>query len=934
MSSSSSSAESTVTDSSLLASTTFATSGHFPGPVFTRYNPFPMARTKAKIPIDLQLTWQERKVNMASLFGFDTPICSSHSCKGKCQLTAFRINIKECMCDSLCTVSGDCCWDYEWECLRNLNVSYATIVTNSKLTWKGYETLLLSRSELAKYYRCFEVQVSATTIFKLNGITSCPAKAELSVVEKCENVNQTDLTGTTPVVVEDTLYRNIHCAMCHGKTKEHIIPAHPRISCRNSTDQNYNFNQNDPRGLLDYVMSSEHCVLYFDIVPKVIMLKNNCVKNVARECPVSNATSNDTYINNLTKACQSHGAAFAMGIVIYKNVFCALCNRKTHNILLHVTQSCHLGLPRIHKDYEPPNNFLPPISVLLDFSQESLDYKINVKCPPMKVQGPEGYCLEKTCPNGYMMSYSGSCLSNKTRDLLAADNLIPMKTYLLYFVIYLKINSTNWTGELLQNITANGVDTVEQCHDRMINNEMMQCLRYKTKSQFGIKEIFSRLESSNSHHLPWYIDINTINVTTYNQSNYPSCQDRLNPTMSYSYDVVDLAEFNNGTETHRVGFSLTWDSGNVTKTFWRETCLPCAMVELKKDWYTKRNKSILIEKTGHIVDDRDVIRRNTSILMCSDKFYQLFGNDSIPVTVVTSDLPFQGIVTLIGQTLSMTCLGLTLIVYSLLPSLRTLPGKGIMNLCSALFLAQLLFQINPRFTPWQTVCHVVGVLQHFFWLSAFTWMSALAFTSAITFHRINLILSQNPNFLIYLLLAWGSSALFVSVSVTVDNFQIFEIRYFSDYFCWIHNKYGLLYFFAVPLGCLLLTNIFLFATTIVGLRKTTKAASVAKSEEQSRRADKDCFMAYLKLSSIMGFGWIFGFLANLNELKYFWYVFIILSSSQGVFVFLSFALSRKVLQTFGKKFKIKCFLPKSESSSTRSVTYSTRSNREINIRDI
>ena len=125
------------------------------------------------------------------------------------------------------------------------------------------------------------------------------------------------------------------------------------------------------------------------------------------------------------------------------------------------------------------------------------------------------------------------------------------------------------------------------------------------------------------------------------------------------------------------------------------------MVELKKHWYTQRNKSILIEKTGHIVDDRDVIRRNTSILMCSDKFYQLFGNDSIPVTVVTSDLPFQGILTLIGQTLSMTCLGLTLIVYSLLPSLRTLPGKGIVNLCSALFLAQLRFQIT-----WLVCCNI------------------------------------------------------------------------------------------------------------------------------------------------------------------------------------------------------------------------------------
>ena len=842
-------------------------------------------------------------------------------------MSSNRMKIRECMCDSICAFFGDCCWDYEWECFNNSN--YTTLVANSKLSWKGYENLLSSRSEMAKYYNCFAIQASPTKIYELNGITSCPATANLSDIEKCENINKTDLTQTTPVVVEDTLYRNIHCAMCHGKTKEHIRPAQPRISCLNNTDKNYNFNQNDPTGLLDYVTSSEYCVLHYYILPKIITRNSNCIKEVVRDCRVSNVTGNGIHVKNLQEACQSHGAAFYMKKVIYKNVFCALCQGKTHKTAFHAAASCYFGLPEIPIRQPPPKKFLPSIAVLLDFSKESLDYKINVKCPPMTLQRSNRFCFKKICPDGYMMSYSGSCIPSRTRVFFAPDNVIPRTNHLLYFDIYLKRSNTNWTDEWLQNITAGGVKYAGKCHDRMVNNETTQCLRYKSNSQYGIEEMYSRLlEANNGYYSPCFLDINTINVTTYNQSNDSDCQESWFPTMSYYNDVDDLAQFNNDTIT-RVGFSLTLDSSNVTKTFWLKTCSPCAMVELKKDWLTNANESILIEKTGHIVDDRDIIRTNTSILMCSDKFDQLFGNDSIPVT---SDLPLQGILTLIGQTLSMTCLGMTLIVYSLLPSLRTLPGKGIMNLCSALFLAQLLFQINPRFTPWQNVCHVVGVLQHFFWLSAFTWMSSLAFTSAITFSKINIRFRKDPNFLTYLLQAWGSSAVFVSVSVTIDNYKIFEIRYFSDNFCWIHNKDGLLYFFAVPLGCLLFLNILFFATTIIGLRKASKAASVAKSEEQSRRADKDCFMAYLKLSSIMGFGWIFGFLANLSEVKYFWYVFIVLSSSQGVYVFLSFAFSRKVLQKFGKKYRMQYFLPKSELS-TRSGTYSTRSNREISIKD-
>ena len=50
----------------------------------------------------------------------------------------------------------------------------------------------------------------------------------------------------------------------------------------------------------------------------------------------------------------------------------------------------------------------------------------------------------------------------------------------------------------------------------------------------------------------------------------------------------------------------------------------------------------------------------------------------------------------------------------------------------------------------------------------------------------------------------------------------------------------------------------------------------------------------LQIATLMGLSWIFGFVAALIDTPILWWFFIVLSSTQGCFIFAFFALNRRV----------------------------------------
>ena len=124
--------------------------------------------------------------------------------------------------------------------------------------------------------------------------------------------------------------------------------------------------------------------------------------------------------------------------------------------------------------------------------------------------------------------------------------------------------------------------------------------------------------------------------------------------------------------------------------------------------------------------------------------------------------------------------------------------------------------------------------------------------------------SHTPRFLAYSAVAWGGPLLLVVVCVLLDRFSVFDIGYGGHRACWIAGdgtktqRNAQLVVFAAPVGCTLVYNVFAFSQTIW-------AISVAR--QQTHRLNKaghnnpNMVKIYIRLLSLMGFSWFFGFSA-------------------------------------------------------------------------
>ena len=282
----------------------------------------------------------------------------------------------------------------------------------------------------------------------------------------------------------------------------------------------------------------------------------------------------------------------------------------------------------------------------------------------------------------------------------------------------------------------------------------------------------------------------------------------------------------------------------------------------------------------------------------------------------------QAIVSFIGQIISLTALAVNFLTYMLFPSLRNLPGKCIMNLVFALFVAHLLFIVGVGQTGDRKVCTAVAMVMHYCFLASFFWMNGLAFELWRTFTRSEMRHNEKgtKKFLFYAFYSWVSPALIVAIGATGDVLYTHSqfVPGYGKGVCWLTNGSGLLLFFALPMGILLLLNLLLYCFVIKSLAKTSKSTALVRPNNDG---NKRLFLIYVKLTTIMGFTWIFGFAATFADLPVLWYIFVVLNTLQGLFICLAFVCTKNVF----KLFREMCCKRSTESRSTELTALQTSS---------
>lgn len=268
---------------------------------------------------------------------------------------------------------------------------------------------------------------------------------------------------------------------------------------------------------------------------------------------------------------------------------------------------------------------------------------------------------------------------------------------------------------------------------------------------------------------------------------------------------------------------------------------------------TSANQSqILCEKR---LLERVVIFENGSAYSESENKW--FSRDEIQVINTTSAWvciadenhkslsPISHFVTTIVFIVSLILLALHVIFYFLVPKLQNWHGRNLLCLCCSLFLAKILLVTGIEASSYN-LCLFLSLSLHYWWLASFFWMNILSFdiwkTFKVHFNLNNV--NKKKLFIIYSAYGWGIPFVIIVIALILDaNPEILtsvtpKYAYYKDSekrTCWINNPNGLLCFFLVPVGVVVMENIILFISTSVNIYKQAKESEFAKQQSQSFR---------------------------------------------------------------------------------------------------
>lgn len=180
------------------------------------------------------------------------------------------------------------------------------------------------------------------------------------------------------------------------------------------------------------------------------------------------------------------------------------------------------------------------------------------------------------------------------------------------------------------------------------------------------------------------------------------------------------------------------------------------------------------------------------------------------------------------------------------------------------------------------LCTTTAVLLHYFQLSVFFWMlchGVILYFLVLKVERQEILASKKKWFYA---LGWGAPIPIVAVSLTVAGPR----AYAADN-CWLTTDHWLIHWaFVAPVAIIMSINSVLLILLLRQIIRVTKS----KNNVTPAKQVKDWLRRFAMLLPILGVTWSFGFLTFITSTDGFHYIFAILNSIQGVFIFVSFCI--------------------------------------------
>ena len=246
--------------------------------------------------------------------------------------------------------------------------------------------------------------------------------------------------------------------------------------------------------------------------------------------------------------------------------------------------------------------------------------------------------------------------------------------------------------------------------------------------------------------------------------------------------------------------------------------------------------------------------------------------------------------------LSLLCLLLVLIVYALLPALRTQPGLNTMGTCTTLLVAQLTLILASHRVFSGLWCTALGILVHVSWLSTFCW------TSVNSFHMFRAFSSTNDmrsgagsyrilavNTAVTLLVPGAVVAIVMGLSWHRSGGQ--SIGYSSST-CYLDSTVMVGLSVVLPLSLIVALNLLLYMVTVYRIHKV---CSLQARAESGTDGGQQHVRACLRLSLLTGTTWLLSLVAEGLDLSWLRVLAILTNGGQGALLLLSYVTRRRVI---------------------------------------
>nr|XP_023969548.1 adhesion G protein-coupled receptor E3-like isoform X1 [Chrysemys picta bellii] len=333
---------------------------------------------------------------------------------------------------------------------------------------------------------------------------------------------------------------------------------------------------------------------------------------------------------------------------------------------------------------------------------------------------------------------------------------------------------------------------------------------------------------------------------------------------------------------------------------------------------------VVAESGSWSPDGCTTVHINSTHTNCSCDHLSSFAILMAPTTV-TESYPLT-IITYMGLSLSLLCLFLAILTFLLCRSIRNVSTSLHLQLCLCLFLADLLFLTTVTPTGSPVPCAVIAGLLHYLFLACFSWMLLEGLHLFLTVRNlkvVNYISASRFKKRFMYPFGYGFPALVVAISAAVN-----PDGYGTSKHCWLSLERGFRWSFLGPVCAIILINITFFALTLWILRNRLSSLNADVSTLRDHRLLT--FKAIAQLF-ILGCTWSLGLLQVGPAAMVMAYLFTIINSLQGAFIFLVHCLlNRQVREEYRRWIKgFRMFSTKSQTSDLSMSAVPTTSTKTV-----